>query len=585
MDDLLKSVASEFLNKDSEAVNIIEFCEAQWGLNLKLTPVQKFTLKCYYGIPLSEDVYIDVPNMVNDKILHTFNEKEFLQWLYQEGRCNTNVVEGKNFRELILPVGRRSGKSLMSSAIASYENYRLIKLENALKHYGIAEGAMITVMNVAPTEEQAGAVFRQILGNAKTSPMLKDRIINDTTKRMTLATDVDFARFKGKGKIRASIQCLSGGCAANSLRGHAAIVVILDEYAFFLDNGGKMSAEEIYKALTPSTAQFPDGRIVIISSPYAKFGYFYERWYQSFEETETTLMFNFYTALVNPTRVESSFLKASLKRDKTGFMAEFGAEFQDNISAWIEDQKEFFGHLIDEKLYQKERGVKGVRYYVGIDIAHKNDGCAIAIVHKEENTIVLDYHDVWFSGSSDVWQKEESIYSKYDAMKHVNVLRMEDFVKEISEINKKFPIKKGIFDQSEGFGFQELLIKYNLGDKIEMKHFNDNLNHQIYDVLKTKTNDGLVKMYSDDSIISEMRQLEGEKRGKANIHVRAPQRKGCHDDISDAIARAVWLCNENEKTTVKSNSNNVRIKSRIDRVNALKKAKLAKNKRLGISRY
>ena len=771
-DDLLKGIASEFLTTETKAVNIIEFAEAKWGLNIKLTPVQKFILKCFYSIPLSEDVVIEVPNIVNDRILHKFNEYEFLNWLYQEGRCNTNVVTGKNFRELILPVGRRSGKcrsgddliptsvgditfqellsrknnnenigiitydpktlkktitsnfkawsngrkecfklttahgyseestgnhpyflkrngkqefvkledlkqgdeialsqsidlfgnesigsckamflgietrdiipncilkapknevalfinsvldyndsktklnvisksfadgiqylllkfgfksiisktqhgwflsfdenvkpnlkkiafdydyneinetattdvfwdkiesiisvgvkdtvdlciedthliggvmvshnSTMSSCIASYETYRLMKFEDPLRHYRIMEGATITIMNVAPAKEQSSAVFKMISGNAEVSPILKDRIVTKTATTMTLATDMDRIRYKGKGKIKTSLQCISGGCSANSLRGHAGIVVIMDEIAFFMDNGGRMSADEVYKALTPSTAQFSDGKIVLISSPYAKFGCFYDRYNQSFEEEDTTLMFNMYTALVNPSRIESSFLKASLKRDKSSFMSEFGAEFSDSVMAWIEDPTEFKKNIINPDLKIKSRGVRGVRYYCGIDIAHKNDACAIAIVHKEGDKIVLDYHDLWFSGSSDIWSKNESIYHEFDKYRELNLLRMADIVQEIKEVNRLFPIKKGIFDQSEGFGFHELLTAEGLGEVIEMKHFNDSLNHTIYDVLKTMVGDSLVEVYDNDTIITELISLEGEKRRKGN---------------------------------------------------------------------
>jgi len=40
---------------------------------------------------------------------------------------------------------------------------------------------------------------------------------------------------------------------------------------------------------------------------------------------------------------------------------------------------------------------------MGIDYGGRTDGSSIAIVHKENEKIILDYADVYYSGASDVW--------------------------------------------------------------------------------------------------------------------------------------------------------------------------------------
>ena len=45
-----------------------------------------------------------------------------------------------------------------------------------------------------------------------------------------------------------------------------------------------------------------------------------------------------------------------------------------------------------------------------------------------------------------------------------------------------------------------------------------------------------------------MLSLEAEKRAKEKTIVRAPNRRGAHDDISDSFARAVWLCYNGNKS-------------------------------------
>ena len=47
-------------DNDTEAADIIEFIEADWGLAMKLFPVQKIILKAHYGIPLN-DIDKNVP--------------------------------------------------------------------------------------------------------------------------------------------------------------------------------------------------------------------------------------------------------------------------------------------------------------------------------------------------------------------------------------------------------------------------------------------------------------------------------------------------------------------------------------------
>ena len=156
--DPLISLAESFLSGNNESVvDIITFVEAPWGLNFKLFPAQKFMLRCYYGLPLDGiSKTIEVPDIVNEKILFKFTEVEFLQWLYEEGRCNTNTVEGKTFRELILVIGRRSGKSTIASCISNYEMYKLIKRGDPSDYYNFPPDTQVAILNVAPTDPISG---------------------------------------------------------------------------------------------------------------------------------------------------------------------------------------------------------------------------------------------------------------------------------------------------------------------------------------------------------------------------------------------------------------------------------------------
>lgn len=537
--NLIGEIAKEFISGTVEITDIITFVESSWGLNIKLLPVQKFILKCLYGMKLDDgEKNIEIPDIVNEHILYRFNEKEFLAWLYAEKRCNVQNTEGQIFQELILAIGRRGTKSTLSSCISNYEMYKLLKYGDPSAYYGFPPSTVFAILNVAPNDDTSSVVFEMTQTMAMRCPYMKDRSIHQTKTYFDLQTDPDQ---KNSGKEKASLLSLSGGCSSNGLRGRNAIVIIMDEMAHFIDNNGRFSGGEVYKALKPSLASFRrDGKMICISSPYAKFGKFYERFTESFKEPALTLTFKMYSAMVNPT-IPTEILKAARKEDRTGFMCEYGGEFSDTITAWIEDEHEFKKCVATYPA--PSRGVYDVPYFYGLDLGFKNDGSSVAIVHKdhETNKIVLDYANVWYSKSSDVWEDDKSIYrfcNKYAAM---DLIRMNDIVAEIKELVKWFPAKSGVFDQNNGYALAELFLAEHLA-QFEMENFSEAINSEVYQTVKRLYAEELLVLFDHPVLIPEMLTLEGEKRAKEKVIVRAPGRKGAHDDISDAYCRAVWQC-------------------------------------------
>jgi phage terminase large subunit-like protein len=525
-------------------------------VNLDLYPAQRFILKCLYGMELDrKNRDIAINDMTNEHLLYTFTEAEFLKWLHSEGRCNTDVTEGKIFHELVLAVGRRGTKSTLAAVVSNYELYKLVKRGDPSAFYGFPPQTEIVVLNVAPTDDQASIVFSMIQTMAMRCPYLRDRSLNQTLTYFNIQTDADRKAF---GKPKASLQSVAGGCSSNALRGRNAITVIMDELAFFIDNGGRFSGGEVYKALTPSIADFRrDGKVLSLSSPYAKFGCFYERCQQSFEEKDITLMFKMWSCMVNPS-IPSAILRAARRRDRNSFLCEYGGEFSDRVTAWIDDEDEF-RRCISKKT-PPTRGCGDIAYYYGIDLGFKNDGTAIVIVHREGKKIILDYATVFFSGSSDVWETENPIYHKCGKYAKLELLRMTDVVDELRELAKWFPPKSGVFDQSNGYGLAELLRAAKL-ERIEMQHFTEGLNDEVYRLVKYLYAERLVELFDHPVLIPELLTLEAERKSgqdrmkspanseaKGKVLVRAPDRKGAHDDLSDAFVRAVWCCHNDTST-------------------------------------
>jgi hypothetical protein len=538
--NVLADISKEFVSGASDVVDVITFTEAPWGLGIELTPVQKFILKAFYGLPLdTTEKNIEIPDVVNEHILYRFSERDFLRWLYAEKRCNVEYTEGKIWQNLILACGRRSGKSMISSAVTNYELYKLLKHADPAKFYEQNPGSTISVLNVAPNDDTAAVVFEMIQNMAMRCPYLKDRSLHQTKTYFDLQTDSDKTLV---GKSRASLMSISGGCSSNGLRGQNAIIVIMDEMAFFIDNNGRFSGSEVYNALEPSRLAFRrDGKVLCVSSPYAKFGKFYDLFTESFTSNdELTLSFKMYSAMVNPKKCPPEILKAARKANRTKFMCEYGGEFSDTITAWVEDEYEF-KRCVTERT-QPNRGIHDVPYYYGIDLGFKVDGTAVSIVHKDDNgKIMLDYANVWYSGASDIWDLDDSVYKNCGKYATLDLLRMNDIVAEIKELAKNFPAKAGVFDQHNGYALAELFTNEHMS-QFEMQSFSESLNSDVYQLVKRLYAEQLLDLFDHPILVNEMLTLEGEKRAKDRVIVRAPSRAGAHDDISDSFCRAVWLC-------------------------------------------
>ena len=102
---------------DLDIPNIIEYVEQPWGLGLRLYPVQRFILKMFYNLPLNDtDKNVCVPDIFNENIIYRLTEKEYLTYLFEEGRCNIKEQDHDR-RTLILPCGRRGGKCVRTDTL------------------------------------------------------------------------------------------------------------------------------------------------------------------------------------------------------------------------------------------------------------------------------------------------------------------------------------------------------------------------------------------------------------------------------------------------------------------------------------
>jgi hypothetical protein len=549
--------------KDESERNIIDFAEAPWGLGLgsspevpPLFPVQKFIFKCYYNIPLSssEERRIIVKDRFNEKERFRFNEVEYLNFLWNEGRINIKDITGDpsdSRPNLILVIGRRGLKTSSIAVLVAFETYKLLKKVSPQQYYRIMPDDEIRVSCIATNQEQASELFRRITGHLERSDYFKRYRNKPTLGYMQLSTERDIEQY-GSGQ-RPSLRLVAAPCSGRGIRGHNNIIAILDEMAHFFesDTSTDKSDENIYDAVTPSVAKFnspsgePHGRIISISSPNSRNGKFFELYQRAFEaDCNDLLMIQAPTWEVDYT-LSPKFLRSKYAENPVSFNAEFGAQFSDRVSGWLENEQVLRMNIVPG-LRLKNLSYERVPHFMGIDVGLKTDGTAICICHITKQDTPTGPKDFIELDLCDI---------RYASEEGKEFFRPEEMAEWIATYTSKFLIVKGVMDQHYALAIAPVLHDKGLR-QIEAIHVSRESSSKIYQNLMSKLLDCSLripegeerleegKKIKDLPLVSELLKLQAMTHSKYLITVKAPDIKGMHDDMSDAFARSVYLATE-----------------------------------------
>jgi hypothetical protein len=335
--------------------------------------------------------------------------------------------------EVILQLGKGSGKDFVSTVACAYVVYKMLCLKDPAVYYGKPAGDAIDIINVAINAQQAKNVFfKGFKSKIERSPWFAG-------KYNAKADSIDFDK---------SVTVYSGHSERESHEGLNLFMAVLDEISGFASEVGTgneqgKTAENIYKAFRGTVdSRFPDlGKVVLLSFPRFQGDFISQRYESVIAEKETierrhtfimneelphtdpgnqfeilwdedtilsykiprVLAFKRPTWEVNPTRKIEDF-KLAFYTDLADAMMRFACMPTYASDAFFKDRDKVSKCMntrnpvdnfrrFDESFKPDEDKV----YFIHADLAQKHDKCAVAIAHVDKWVnvqVIKDYDQV-----------------------------------------------------------------------------------------------------------------------------------------------------------------------------------------------
>jgi hypothetical protein len=183
----------------------------------------------------------------------------------------------QNKKELILALGKGSGKDALSQIICAYVVYQLLCLKDPAAYYGKPTGDSIDIINVAINADQASNVFfKGFKTRINECPWFKG-------KYKALGKSVEFNK---------QITVYSGNSQGEATEGYNVILAVLDEIDGFDEGGreeGNPLANKMYNTLSGTvSSRFDDiGKVLLLSWPRSQEGFIMSKYNECILEKET----------------------------------------------------------------------------------------------------------------------------------------------------------------------------------------------------------------------------------------------------------------------------------------------------------
>lgn len=480
-------------------------------------------------------------------------------------------VADKRYRqtcnEVILQLGKGSGKDYTSTIVCAYIVYLLLCLKDPAKYYGKPSGDTIDILNIAVNADQARNVFFANFKKRITGCKWFDGKYDTPTQN-----GITFDK---------SIRVFSGHSEREAFEGLNLFVAVLDEIsAFALEstsgNEQAKTADAVYKMYRASVdSRFPDyGKVLLLSFPRFKGDYIQQRYDAAVSQKEVIIKSytmkidpdlpagtegNEFTieweedhiikysyphlfALrrptweVNPTvRIDSPAMVRAAREDLGDFLGRFACMPSNLTAGFFKNKKAIEDTFIttnpvdeDGLFLETFLPHEETPYFMHVDLAQKHDYCAVSMAHVDkwvDVRIGSDYSEIHPVVVVDLvrWWKPTKD-------KTVDFADVRDFI--IAVRRRGFNIKLVTFDRWNSLDTMNILTREHGIEtdtlSVDKKHYDD--------FLSTMYDSRLVGP-KVDILIDELGELRTVQRGQ-KVVIDHP-RKGSKD-LSDATCGAIF---------------------------------------------
>ena len=508
----------------------------------------------YLGQPPLSSIQYDIVEAMSQ-----IYKKEDLQELY-------GSVEGARYyekytkNEIILQLGKGSGKDFTSTVACAYIVYKLLCLKDPARYFGKPSGDAIDLINVAINAQQAKNVFfKGFKTKIEKSPWFAG-------KYNAKADSVEFDK---------SITVYTGHSERESHEGLNLLLAVLDEISGFASEVGTgneqgKTADNIYKAFRGSVdSRFPDlGKVVLLSFPRYPGDFISERYDAVIAEKESVERTHEFiinpllpetdpdnkfqiswdedhiisykypgvfalkrpTWEVNPTRKINDFMIAFMT-DLGDAMMRFACVPTFASDAFFKQAEKVRACMtlrnpIDnfKRFDEAFKPDPTKKYYVHADLAQKHDKCAVAIAHVEKWVniqVINNYEQV-----APIVVVDAVAWWEPKVEGPVNLSEVKQWIQNLRRLG--FDIGMVSFDRWQSFDIQNELKQVGMKTdtvSVAKKHYED---------MAMLVYEERLAMPAIDLLFDELTQLKIMK----NDRVDHPRKKS--KDLADAVCGAIF---------------------------------------------
>lgn len=398
-------------------------------------------------------------------------------------------------RNFVAVCGARAGKSRIFSAM------RALHLALTCPIHKLAPGEKGFVLLVAPDIRLARQVLGYINGACQSRLIINRQVSQRSSDSITLTRE---------DKREVVIECLPATRGGSALRGRSLLCAVLDECAFFRDEGYQVNDIELYKAVGPRIVA--GGQLVVVSTPWAMKGLLYDLFKGNHGRPRSALACRAPTMMLRRGDDEvGAWVAEERIRDPDNARREYDAEFLEaGAEVFFDDS--LLDRAIDKDLSVPVAPVAGIEVLGGADFGFRSDSSALVVGHRQgEDTWVADILEM---------RPEPGL-----------PLKPSDVVRNFARVMKEHGGSYVMADQHYRETIDELLALHGFG-------FISAPNTPADAFVNTRVllRDGRLKLPNHPRLLSQMREVTSKNTVAGRVSIHLPRWKsGGHGDLVSAL--------------------------------------------------